>query len=349
MRRTLTAALVAGSLLLASGIAASPLSAASTPGSPGAWPAWTITPDDPKAQDHSGTIAFGLPGMPDATYTVTKTAADDESTRLVANDEEYLAADTPIGQVFGASGPSTDTQFLRTAIDSDVTESATVVVTFAAPVPAGLLGFAVGDVDVDQVVVSATQPGGAALSGEQLAGQAFNLCDSTTQPESCEGATAPFPVPTWDPATGTVLGSGDDSDGESAWFRPTVSVTSLTFVFSGQFDISSSFRLWLTARQTSIGGTVTSTCAAATEPATLSLTGPGGAAVQTVTPAANGSFAFDPVLAVDGYQVGVTAPPGCAVVGTNPVAVDGSTGNPTLAVTLVDAAPAPPLRPTFTG
>lgn len=347
MRQTLTAGLVAGSLLIASGVVASPLGASSSPGSPGAWPAWTITPEDPATQDHDGTIAFGLPGMPDATYTVTKSFDDGESTRLRANDEEFIAADTPFGQVFGASGPSTDTQFLRTAIDSEVTDDATVTVTFAAPVPAGLLGFTVGDVDVDQVVVGATQPGGAALTGAQLAGQPFNLCDTATQPEACDDAVAPFDLPSWDPATRTVAGSGDDSDGASAWFQPTVAVTSLTFVYSSLYDDNTaSFRLWLAARQSTIGGTVTSTCTAATDPATLTLTDPQGEAVQTITAATDGSFAFDPVLAVAGYQIGVTPPPGCAVVGTNPVSVDGSTGNPSLTVTLVDASPT---RPTFTG
>lgn len=346
MRRTLIATIAATALLVGSGVVATPLGAASAPG---AWPQWTITPEDPEAPDHSGTIAFGLPGMPDATYTVSKPADDGEDTELETNDEEYIGAGTPFGQVFGASGPSTDTQFLKTRLDTNLADNATVVVTFAAPVPAGVLGFAVSDVDVDQVVVSGTQPGGAALSGGELAGEAFNLCNTPDVPEACDGATAPFPVPTWDPATRTVLGSGDETEGEAAWFRPTVAVESLTFVFTGQDVIAGapSFRLWLAALQATVDGTVTSTCSASSQPATLNLIGPDGSVVQSVTAGADGTYAFDPALAVDGYQVEATAPEGCVVEGTNPAPANLSAGNVTVNFTLVDAAK--PVTPKYTG
>ncbi len=320
-------------------------------GAPGAWPTWTITPEDPEAADHSGTINFGLSGMPDAVYTVTKSEADGEDTKLGTNDDEYIGAGTPFGQVFGASGPSTGTQFLKTRIDTDIIDKATVEVTFATPVPAGVLGFAVSDIDVDQVLVSGTQSGGAPISGAELMGEAFNLCDTPDAPESCDGESAPFPLPTWNPVTRTVVGSGADTDGEAAWFRPTVAVETLTFDFSGQDMAGSpSFRLWLAALGATVSGTVTSTCTAATQPALLTLTYPDGSELQPApAAAADGSYTFNPALAVDGYRVNVLAPPGCAVEGTDAAEVDLSAGDATVNFKLINApgpTPQPTPRPT---
>ena len=235
-------------LLLSAALVGSPVGAATS--SPvGVYPAWTITPEDPEAQNHSGTIDFDIPGFPDATYTVEKSISDGDDTELATADDsgDWLTADTPFGAVFGASGPSTSIQFLKTRVGDETT--ATTTITFASPVPANLLGFAVGDIDVDQVVIGGTAADGSALTGEQLAGATFNFCDvAEPKPESCEGVDAPFAVPTWNTATRTVSDPADeDSDGASAWFRPTVSISSLTFTFNAVGDSSPSYRLWLAA------------------------------------------------------------------------------------------------------
>ena len=347
MRRSVVAALIAASLVVASSTFVAPLGAASPTGG---WPAWTITPEDPTAANHEGTISFGLPGMPDATYTASKEDADGQGTELEPNEDEFIAAGTPFGQVFGASGPSTDTQFLKVRLNNFFSPTATTTITFASPVPAGVLGFAVGDVDVDQVQVSGTQPGGAPISGAELAGSPFNLCDTVGAPPDCDGVTPPFPTPSWDPATGIVLGSGDDTDGEAAWFRPTVSVQSLTLVYSVQGEgFAPSYRLWLAALQSSVGGTVASTCAAATQPVQLTLLGPGGDTIETVATAADGTYAFSPVLAVDGYAVGVDVPAGCTLQESNPTTVSLADGDATVNFTLTGEAAPTPATPRYTG
>lgn len=347
MRRTAAAALIAVGLVVANTTFASPLAAASPPGG---WPTWTITPEDPLAQNHSGTIAFGVTGMPDATYTVSKNIpdGDGQDVKLKTNEEEYIGSGTPFGAIFGPSGPSADTQFLSTRIAGIIDSVATVTVTFNEATPAGLLGFAVSDVDVDQVVVTGTTAGGAPLSGAELAGEAFNLCDTPDAPEICDGVTPPFVLPTWDPATGTVTGSGDDTDGEAVWFRPTVAVTSLTFVYAGPDSIPS-FRLWLAALQATVSGTVASTCAAATQPIQLTLTDPAGNVIETVATAADGTYAFAPVLAVDSYAVGVGVPPGCTLGESNPTTVALAGGDATVNFTLTGEAPPTPATPRYTG
>jgi hypothetical protein len=355
MHRPLIALFAATTLLMATGALPAPAGAATAPG---AWPTWTMTPEDPAARDHQGTIAFGLPGMPDATFTVTKTVDDGESTRLRPNDEEYIAAGTPMGAVFGGSGPSTSTQFLQTRVSTPDDSVATITVTFASAVPAGLLGFAVNDVDVDQLVIGGTQPGGSTLSGGQLQGAAFNLCDTADAPPSCEGVVAPFDLPTWDPATRTLTGSDDDTDGAAAWFQPSVPVSSLTFEFSGlEGSGAPSFRLWLAARQASVGGQIAFADGSTPTPVTLELVGPGGDVVATTTSGSDGTYAFGPVLADAGYTVRLVVPDGYAADGPTSVEVDLRDGDARVDFTLSAAAdagagadPIPvPAAPRFTG
>lgn len=235
-------------LLLSAVLVGSPVGAA--PSAPvGVYPAWTITPEDAAEQNHSGTIDFNIPGFPDAIYTVEKSGADGEDTELTTADAsgDWLTVDTPFGAVFGPSGPSTSIQFLKTRVDDETT--ATTTITFASPVPASLLGFALGDIDVDQVVISGTTADGTPLTGDQLAGTTFNFCDvAEPKPETCDGVDAPYAIPTWNAATRTLSDPADeDSDGASASFRPTVSISSLTFTFSAISSTSPSYRLWIAA------------------------------------------------------------------------------------------------------
>ena len=87
-------------------------------------------------------------------------------------------------------------------------------------------------IDADQMTVQASGPGGP-LSTAQLGFQgAFNYCTSSTpRPSSC-GGSQQTNVPTWNPATSTLVGTGTDTAGASGWFRPTAAITSITLTFS---------------------------------------------------------------------------------------------------------------------
>lgn len=323
-------------LLLSAALIGSPVDAAPS-GPVGGYPAWTITPEDTEAQNHSGTIDFDILGMPDAGYTVSKSSEDGEDTELTTADDsgDWLTVDTPFGAVFGPSGPSTSIQFLKTRVDDETT--ATTTFTFASPVPAGVLGFAVGDIDVDQVVISGTTGDGTPVTGEQLAGTTFNFCDvAEPKPETCDGVDAPYAIPTWDPATRTVSDPADeDSDGASASFRPTVTISSLTFAFSSVSSSSPSYRLWFAALSSSVTGTVAFPAGSAKVPVTVKLLGTDGTTLATTTTDDSGSYSFPSVVAAPGLKIELVAPAGFSVDGSMTADVDLATGSADVPFTLV--------------
>ena len=334
-------------LVLATVLAGSPAGAA-TSGPVGAYPAWTITPEDTEAQNHSGTIDFDVLGMPDATYTVTKTSADGEDTQLLTSDDagDWFTADTPFGAVFGASGPSTSIQLLKTRVDET---TATTTVTFATPVPANVLGFAVADIDVDQLVISGTTADGTAVTGDQLAGTTFNFCDvAEPKPDNCDGVDAPYAVPTWTPATGTVSYPADeDSDGASASFRPTVAISSLTFAFRSVSAGAPSYRLWFAALSSSVNGTVAFPAGSAKVPVTVNLLGTDGSTLATTTTDESGNYSFPSVVASPGLRIELVAPAGFSVDGSTTAEVDLEAGSVAVPFTLVLGAPQ--VVPAYTG
>ena len=334
-------------LVLATVLAGSPVGAA--PAAPvGVYPAWTLTPEDTAAQNHSGTIDFDVLGMPDATYTIDKSNDDGEDAELLTSDDsgDWLTADTPFGAVFGASGPSTTTQLLKTRVDEDTT--ATTTITFATPVPANTLGFAVADIDVDQVIITGTTADGSAVTGAQLAGTTFNFCDvAAPKPDNCDGVDAPYAVPTWNPATGTVSDPADeDSDGASASFRPTVAISSLTFAFSSVDSSSPSYRLWFAALSSSVTGTVAFPAGAPKVPVTVNLLGTDGSTLATTTTDGSGSYSFPSVVASSGLQIELVAPAGFSVNGTSTVDVDLAAGSADVPFTLVSGEQ---VVPAYTG
>ena len=120
--------------------------------------------------------------------------------------------------------------------------------------PSGLLGIAVGDLDVDQMAITAKSADGATLSGAQLLGSArkvgFNFCNvKTSKPTNCGSDTA---VPRWLPGRkgGTLKGNGSSTGGSTGWIRPDQPIKSITLTFSA-VDSSvgtHTFRLWLAAK-----------------------------------------------------------------------------------------------------
>ena len=270
---------------------------------------------------------------------MTKTQNDLQSTRLrtAASDGDWLTTATPFGAIFGASNNPSTTQLLNTRIDwsgfPPGGSVATTTITFPTPVPANALGFVLGDVDVDIVEVAATTAGGGAVTGAQLNGSAFNFCDvPADNPTSCAGVVAPFDLPVWNAGTRTLTGNNAaETEGASAWYRPTTSIASLTFTFSGQTGSGQpSYRLWLAVLKATVSGTVDfGTCP--TQSAEVQLIAPDGTTVlATTTTAGDGTYSFANVVAQPGYEVRLTAPADCRPVGGGEKPADTSTEDVTV-------------------
>jgi len=224
----------------------------------------------------------------------------------------FLGANTPFATVFGSSESEPYLQIRYTT----GTQPSTTVITFDAPTPTqrgGLgWGFALGDIDADEVTLTATTTGGAAVTAAQLGWQgAFNFCNASPRPGSCPGGAA-TDVPVWDPDTSTLTGNGVDTAGASGWFRPTVPLTSLTLEFTPLSGLPV-FDLWVAAAGgTSLAGVVR--CASSggspvpIEDAEVALLDGAGDPVTvngeplTATTGSDGAFSFD-ALAPGAYTV----------------------------------------------
>jgi uncharacterized repeat protein (TIGR01451 family) len=187
----------------------------------------------------AGTFTVPGSGFPSGTVT-----SDTPTLRAPAGKSTYLNYLTPFGQEFGESQNHSYLSFgtVRGGKPS------TTTITFNAATPAGDWGFALGDIDADKAKVSAVGKDGKALTVAELGWKgAFNYCDvARYRPSSCTRHVY-TDVPTWDPGTSTLVGSGADTDGASGWFMPTKSVKILTIVFTVQSGIPIG-QLWIAAR-----------------------------------------------------------------------------------------------------
>lgn len=160
------------------------------------------------------------PGFPTATFTSTSRSG---GVRVQTGTSTWLPAGSPPGAVFGSS-QNAGYLNLRPAADNAAGASVTTY-TFAAPTPAAGWGFVLGDIDADQVTVTATAPDGSQVAASSLGfAGVFNYCDAAPRSAACSGLNSAFDVPTWDPATATLTGNPGaiDTVGAAGWFRPTV-------------------------------------------------------------------------------------------------------------------------------
>ena len=247
--KAVSAVALAASALLVGAASAAPAFATTTAATYGTWGEPTeVTP----YVNYTGTVSFGTSGISDATYDTTFDDNDSyNEVSLDVNTDEYLTAETPFGAVFGASGPSDTTNFMR----ADVHNSETTVITFDTPVPANRLGLAVGDLDLDTAVISATDGSGTPLTDTQLFGSsttnAFNLCVVTTSlPPECEpdGTYTEAPLVT-SAAHSVTFGFnvvGEDV-GVTGWIYPSADIKTLTILHTNTDSDRSSIRVWLAA------------------------------------------------------------------------------------------------------
>ena len=185
---------------------------------------------------------------------------------------------------------------LRARADTP-TGSSTTTYAFDAPTPDTGWGFALGDIDADQVALSATDATGAAVATAEIDSSfagTFNYAGRADQP-------------TWSTTTATLAGNAAalDTDGAAGWFEPDIRLTSLTLTFTRRAGFPV-YQTWFVSRARPVGGTVEDVSTVGECPpgdATLRLLSPSGTALATTTPAADGSYSFGELATQAGYSV----------------------------------------------
>ncbi|QNS02412.1 hypothetical protein [Streptomyces xanthii] len=274
----------------------------------------------------TGTVTTAATGGPQGTFTTNSTRPG-----VSAGGSAFLGEQTPFGQVYGSSQGM---PYLNLATASGRTPSTTSFTFDQVPTPGGW-GITLGDIDADDVKISATGPDGQALTARQLGFQeSFNYCDASPRPSTCTGGTY-TDEPTWDAATQTLHGSGTDTSGASAWLRPTAEIRTLTLTFSVKTGIPA-YQVWFAAQTANVSGNVaTESGDPLPEGTVLELRRPDGTPVLddsnepvSTTPDADGDYTFSDVAA-GGYTVHVTPPPGHDVKGSDTEKADAAHGDAT--------------------
>ena len=212
MRRVLPASILAVSLI-ASAIVLPTLSQAAD--GTGVYGTWT-------ASGGEGTLTFTGTVFPNATFTTT-----DASVSVARS--ATLTSTTPFGAQYGTSSGKT---YLTSAIASGK-PSGTLTITFDAPPVPGTWGMAFGDVDAENLMISGTLADDSKVDISDWGIETFNYAGQTD-------------VPTYDPATGRMVGSGVDTSGATVWLSPSQPVTSVTITQERASGFPQ-YQLWIAA------------------------------------------------------------------------------------------------------
>ncbi|MFE6100781.1 carboxypeptidase regulatory-like domain-containing protein [Streptomyces laurentii] len=251
----------------------------------------------------AGTVDIPLTDFPTAAVTTTSTTST-----VAGGTSSFLGPDTPVGARYGSS-QGKEYVTLRTAAGST---PSTTTLTFEQPTNPGTFAFTLGDIDADEVQVSAIGADGQPLTSDQLGWQgAFNYCQSTPKPPTCGPTGTDTDTPVWDPATDTLVGNGADTKGAAGWFQPTVPVRSITLTYTRRTGIPD-YQLWISSLSSQISGSATSDCGTPTGLPVRLLDGNGLQVVDangqpvTTTTDDQGNYSF-PNLAPGHYQVTTTS------------------------------------------
>lgn len=225
---------------------------------------------------------------------------------VISGASNWLSENTPPGMIYGSSE---DMQYVNLRPQADNADSpSTTTYTFDRPTPASGWAFVLGDIDADEVTVSARGPDGQPLSAAELGFEGtFNYCDVAGSP-SCTGNGD---VPTWDPGTMTLTGNAAaaDTSGAAGWFQPSVPIKTLTFTFRWRSGFPV-YQTWFASLAHDITGTVTGPTECV-EGSTINLFAPDGALVASTAPDADGTYEFLGYTAADGYEVEILPPDSC--------------------------------------
>lgn len=170
----------------------------------------------------SGQLTFTGTVFPNATITST------DGSLSVARSATLTSA-TPFGAQYGTSSGRT---YLSSAIASGKPAGA-VTVTFDEPPVPGTWGMAFGDVDAENLVITGSLADGTSVDISEWGIETFNYAGQSD-------------VPTYDPTTGRLVGSGVDTSGATVWLAPSQSVTSVTIVQERASGFPQ-YQLWIAA------------------------------------------------------------------------------------------------------
>lgn len=291
---------MAGALALGGATGAS----AAGPGTVG-WADFTV---DGTARAYTGTMT--LPGdFPQATFTSTSRQAT-----IPSGSSTWQGTGTPVGAEYDSSRGRPYLN-LRPAQDSPTAAAASVTTyTFDRATPASDWSFVLGDVDADQVTVSATDAAGTAVPASALGFRStYNYCRTATggPSPSCDAAGL-RDVPSWNAGTGVLTGNATaaDTEGASAWFSPTVPLSTLTFTYQQRSGFPV-YQTWFVTKTFRASGTVTSDGTAypgavvtVVDPATGEVVG------TTTTVGPDGTWSVPGLVSGAPYEVDVTTPDG---------------------------------------
>lgn len=187
-------------------------------------------------------FASGQVTVPAAGFPAAHISTDSTNPTSPSGASAFLNSSTPFGQAFGSS-QGEPYALLHLASGR---KPSTTVITFDSAPAAGTWGFALGDVDAENVQVKAFGPGDTPLPVSDLGFEGtFNFCTGKPLPSTCKGMTG-TDQPNWDASTGTLRGNVADTDGASGWFRPSASITKLVLTATLNSGIPA-FQLWIAA------------------------------------------------------------------------------------------------------
>lgn len=323
----LVAILALGLVGVGGAASAAPLPA----GTVGVFGSWAMAPSVDPSKTFEGTVTFpASAGFPSATVVT-----DSTTVKVPSGESAFLGSSTGFGQTFGSSRSQ---PYLYLSQASALTPSTTTI-TFSGPLFAGW-GFALGDIDADQVHIEAYDAANAPIAPADLGAQApENYCNNTPNPSSC-GPGPHTDVPTWDEPSSSLVGSGFDSKGAYGWFQPAADVRTLVLTYSGILGIPT-YQLWFAApaAATTITGTLATPSGPPPAGTTLALHNGDGSEVfdieekPVIVPLApDGSFSI--VTEQGAYQLAVTVPEGFAAIA--PIAVDATTAAVSIGTIILD-------------
>lgn len=216
------------SLLAAVLVAGLPSAPASAAGGTGTWGQWTVTRP-------TGSLNLNVGGFtsPSASFTTNANGLSAASgTSAWLND----------GTLPGAQyGTSRGTGYLSMGTATGGADSVTTF-TFNNTTPTSGWSFALGDIDADAVTITATDSLGNSVNVSAWTVTPFNYCNITSpRPTACAGVSTD--LPTWVAGTATLTGSGNDTDGASAWVRPNSAIKTLTLRFKKLVGFPT-YQLW---------------------------------------------------------------------------------------------------------
>lgn len=328
-RRTgasLLALLGAAALVLTGAV---PAATAATTASWASWPTFAGA-----STAFQGTMT--LAGQPELTAALTSDSRADAG--IISGATRWLAASTPVGAKYGSSR---DQPYLNLRPKADNAASpSTTTYSFTTPTPPSGWTFVLGDIDADQVKVTAIGPDGVALTAAELGFQsAFNYCaPGLVGKPSCTGLATD--VPTWNDTTQVLLGNAGavDTDGAAAWFEPSAPISSLTFSFQRRSGFPV-YQTWFASIARDITGTVADQTAGPLDGVGVRLIDWNGRVVANTTTAAGGAYAFPGYFATAGYTVQVVPPTGKIAVGGTRLPADLSETDAVADFTVRDVIP----------